>query len=63
MENFDMEKIENQKIAFFPTGEKEENLIYAENQFDYDSEEFADLYEDDKKITKRKKKRKDEIFC
>lgn len=63
MENFDMDKIESQKIAFFPTGEKEKNLIYAEKQSDYDSEAFPDLYEDDKKITKREKKRKDEIFC
>lgn len=63
MENFDMDQIKNKKIAFFPTGEKEENLIYAEKESDYDSEVFPDLYEDDKKITKREKKIKNEIFC
>ena len=63
MENFDMDLIEDQKIAFFPTGEIEKDLINAEKQSDYESEVFDDLYEDDKKKAQKKKNYIKEKFC
>ena len=63
MENFDMDLIEDQKIAFFPTGEKEGDLIYAENQTYYESDAFDELYKKKKKNTQKKKNQIKEKFC
>lgn len=59
MKLFDMDTIKDQEIYAFPTGEIEKVIEFAENNLDYDSEEFSSLYEEDKKnITKNKKSEK-----
>ena len=63
MENFNMGLIEGQKNTFFKNDKKEEDLKYKEKQIDYCSEIFAEIYENDQKIPRRKKIKKYEIFC
>ena len=63
MENYDFDKIEKQKIYAFPTGQKEQNLQYAKEDKDYDSEVYPELYEDDQKLPKKKKIKIEEKFC
>ena len=65
MKDFDFDEIKNQTISYFPKGGKTDNIEFANNDKDYDSEIYQDLYEDDKKakLIKRKKVKRTEIFC
>ena len=65
MKDFDFDEIKNQTISYFPKGGKRDNIEFANNDKDYDSEIYQDLYEDDKKakLIKRKKVKRTEIFC
>ena len=63
MNNYDINKIKNQDIVYFPIEQKKETLDYTENNEEYDSEKYAGLYEDDRKTSKPKKTKIKEKFC